>query len=53
MSKHVWMIDFYCNDNLIVEINSIEKKYRSIKTIEKSYLKFKENKNGKIRNIPF
>lgn len=30
------MIDFYCNDNLIVEINLIEKKYRSIKTIEKS-----------------
>ena len=30
------MIDFYCNDNLIEEINSIEKKYRSIKTIEKS-----------------
>lgn len=30
------MIDFHCNDNLIVEINSIEKQYRGIKTIEKS-----------------
>ena len=30
------MINFYCNDNLIVEINSIEKQYRGIKIIEKS-----------------
>ena len=30
------MIDFHGNDNLIVEINSIEKQYRGIKTIEKS-----------------
>ena len=30
------MIDFYCNDNLIVEINSIEKQDRGIKIIEKS-----------------